>query len=91
MAAYVLDRAVWLFGGFVENEVSRFAHAQRDGAKKNEKISPKPEEIAEYRRALIEQTPYSKQNVARAKARQRRRTPRAMERRERPRGGAKDA
>lgn len=64
-AAFILNRAVWIFGSFVENETTRFQHASKSTGKKGETSTPKDGEVAEYRRALIEGTPYSRSRARR--------------------------
>ena len=58
-AGYVLDDAAMVFGGWVDNEVKRYAShtpEKRQGGK-----DPKPpsmEQVIEYQRALIEGTQF---------------------------------
>ncbi len=63
MAAFLLDRSVWTFGMFVENMVSRFSHASKETGRKGKTKAPTEHEVREYRRALIDQTVYSRKRA----------------------------
>lgn len=76
-AAYILNRAVWLFGSFVERETDRYRYftKESDTSSSGRKGSRTPKkqdrrtqaEVVEYRRALIEQTPFSMKRAKRSK------------------------
>lgn len=67
--AYVLNRCAWRWGTFIENETTRFRYASKPGTSKDKQSSPTDNEVDEYRRALIEGTPYRKASIRKKKQR----------------------
>jgi hypothetical protein len=58
IAAYVLDEAAFIFGSFVEAETARYANHRKKRGKKEE--LPDERDVREYRRALMEGTPFQR-------------------------------